>query len=103
MDRADIADRFRNELVRPADGDTIIPLGLEHALLEIASQEKEQGQADTEQDAQARAQMEDDGEDAEMVKASAIMLTTPESKRFSNVSTSLTKSDVTAPASWPTK
>lgn len=65
MDRADIADCFRNELVRPADGDTIIPLGLEHALLEIASQEKEQGQADTEQDAQTRAQVEDDGEDAE--------------------------------------
>lgn len=65
MDRADIADRFRNELVRPADGNAVVPLGLEHALLEIAGQEKEQGQADTEQDAQARAQVEDDGEDAE--------------------------------------
>jgi hypothetical protein len=40
VDRADIADRFRDELVRPAHGDAVVPLGLEHALLEVAGQEK---------------------------------------------------------------
>lgn len=65
MNRADIADCFRDELIRPADGNAVVPLGLEHAFLEIAGQEKEQGQADTEKDSQARAQVEDDGKDAE--------------------------------------
>ena len=65
VDRADIMDRFRNEFVRPAYGDAVVPLGLEHALLEIAGQEEQEGQADAEQYAQAQAQVEDDGEDAE--------------------------------------
>ena len=58
-------DRFRNEFVRPAYGNAVVPLGLEHALLEIAGQEEQEGQADAEQYAQAQAQVEDDGEDAE--------------------------------------
>lgn len=65
VNRADIMDRFRNEFVRPAYGDAVVPLGLEHALLEIAGQDKQEGQADTEQYAQAQTQVEDDDEDAE--------------------------------------
>lgn len=65
MDRADIVNRFWYEFICPADSDAVVPLGLEHAFLEVAGQEKEQGKADTDQCAQPRAQMEYDGEDTE--------------------------------------